>query len=314
MSHFIARRLVLTLITLVIVSMVVFASARLLPGDVGRTILGQYATPEQVEQVNRDLGLDRSLPVQYLDWVSDFVRGDWGESYTLDVPVRPLVLSRFWHSLALGAFAFLLTVPLSIFFGVLAARRQGRFADRAISIFGLSFIALPEFVTGIGLIVLFAIELRWFPVASTMPTDFVDVFRQFLLPSIPIMLVLFGYISRMTRAGIIEALESDYTRTATLKGIPQRTIIWRHVLRNGLLPTITVVAVQIGYIVGGLTVVETLFNYPGIGLLVVQSAVQHDLPTLEACVLLIALLYMVANLVADILYGVLNPRIRVATA
>ena len=140
----------------------------------------------------------------------------------------------------------------------------------------------------------------------------VDIFRQLLLPSIPLMLVLFGYVSRMARAGTVEVLHSNYTRTAILKGLPRRTVIWRHVLRNSLLPTISVVSVQIGYLVGGLVVIETLFNYPGVGKLVLDSAVGHDLPVLEATVLMVAVLYSVANLVADLLYGVLNPRVRFA--
>ncbi len=174
-------------------------------------------------------------------------------------------------------------------------------------------IALPEFVMGVVLIVVFAVQLGWFPVISQVPgTNPVDWFRQLLLPSLPLMFVLFGYVSRMARAGTVDALQSDYARTAVLKGLPRRTVVWRHVLRNALLPTITVVAVQIGYLVGGLVVVESLFSYPGIGQLILTAATGHDLPTLEAAVLLIALVYTAANLVADVLYAVLNPRVRLA--
>jgi peptide/nickel transport system permease protein len=162
-------------------------------------------------------------------------------------------------------------------------------------------------------LVVFAVELGWFPVSSEVPSaNPVDVVRQFFLPSIPLMLVLFGYIARMARAGTVVALDSDYVRTAVLKGLPRRTLIWRHVLRNALLPTISVVSVQVGYLFGGLVVIETLFNYPGIGKLLLDSAVGHDLPVLEATVLIVAVLYMLSNLVADSLYAVLNPRIRVS--
>lgn len=313
MGYYLLKRLGLALITLVLISMLVFAAAEILPGDVGRTILGPYATEEQVARLNHELGVDRPLLVRYADWVADFVRGDWGMSYLLNQPVRDLVTDRLRNSLYLGAFAFLLVVPVSIALGVVAALNYGKLLDRLITITGLSLLALPEFVIGVVVLVLFAVRFRWFPASSRVPSaNPLDVFRQFLLPSIPLMLVLFGYISRMARAGTVEALRSNYTRTAVLKGLPRRVVIWRHVLRNSLLPTISVVSVQVGYLVGGLVVIETLFNYPGIGKLVLDAAVGHDLPMLEATVLLTALIFMVSNLVADILYAVLNPRIRLA--
>jgi peptide/nickel transport system permease protein len=206
-----------------------------------------------------------------------------------------------------------LIVPFSIFMGVMAALNYGKTLDRAISITGLSFIALPEFVVGVILIVVFAVQLGWFPTSSQVPgTNPVDWFRQLLLPAIPMMFVLFGYIARMARAGTVEALQSNYARTAVLKGLPRRYVVWRHVVRNAMLPTITVVSVQVGYLVGGLVVVETLFAYPGIGQLTLESANGHDLQTLEACVLMIAIIYCVANLIADLAYGLLNPRVRLA--
>lgn len=314
MGRFILRRIGLTLVTLVIVSMTVFAAAQLLPGDLGRTILGPYATKAQVDALNHQLGADQPLPVRYWNWASDFVRGDWGTSPVQNVEVRPYVLGRFKNSLILAAFAFVLIVPLSITFGVVAALNYGKALDRFITITGLSVIALPEFVMGVFLIVVFAVQLGWFPVISQVPgTNPVDWFRQLLLPALPLMFVLFGYVSRMARAGTVDALQSDYARTAVLKGLPRRTVVRRHVLRNALLPTITVVAVQIGYLVGGLVVVESLFSYPGIGQLILTAATGHDLPTLEAAVLLIALVYTVANLLADVLYAVLNPRVRLAS-
>ena len=311
MRRFLLVRLGLALVTLVLVSMIVFVVAEILPGDVGRTILGPYASNEQVERLNHELGNDRPLPVRYGDWVSGFITGDWGESALLNRPVRPLVLDRLGNSLVLGLFALVLIVPFSIGFGVLAALHHGKALDRVISVAGLSLIALPEFVTGVILLVVFAVKLGWFPVSSAVPSaNPVDVVRQLLLPSIPLMFVLFGYIARMARAGTIDALQSNYTRTAVLKGLPQRTVVWRHVMRNAILPTITVVSVQVGYLVGGLVVIETLFSYPGIGELVLDSAQGHDLPVLEATVLVVAVIYMASNLVADVLHGVLNPRIR----
>jgi peptide/nickel transport system permease protein len=308
------KRVGLALITLVLVSIAVFGVAEVLPGDVGRTILGPYASNEQVASLNRELGNDRPLLVRYSDWIGGFVTGDWGESQLLNAPVRSIVGERLKNSLILGGFALLLVVPISIGLGVVAALHYGKTLDRLISVTGLSLIALPEFVGGVILLVVFAVNLGWFPVSSSVPSaNPADVFRQLLLPSVPLMLVLFGYISRMARAGTVEVLHSNYVRTAILKGLPRRTVIGRHVLRNSLLPTISVVFVQVGYLVGGLVVIETLFNYPGIGKLVLDSAIGHDLPVLEATVLMIALLYMIANLVADVLYAVLNPRIRLAS-
>ena len=312
MARFILRRLALTGLTLAIVSVVIFAVSEVLPGDPGRTVLGPYASQAQVDQVNHEFGVDRPLPVRYADWVTSFVRGDWGTSYQLREDVLPLVGDRIGNSLVLGLFAFVLVVPLSVALGVYAALRYGRWQDRLLSVAGLSMLALPEFVAGVVLIVVFAVRLHWLPVSSEVPSlDPVDVVRQLLLPSVPLMFVLFGYVSRMARAGTIEALRSNYTRTATLKGLPRRMVIVRHVLRNALLPTITVVSVQVGYLVGGLVVIETLFNYPGIGKLSLDAAVAHDLPVLEACVLVTALLFAVSNLLADVLYAVLNPRVRV---
>jgi len=314
-GRFVLKRLGLTAVTLVLVSIVIFAVSEVLPGDPGRTVLGPYASQAQVNKINHQFGVDRPLPVRYGDWVSKFVRGDWGQSYRLDEGVLGLVVNRLGNSLVLGLFAFVLVVPFSIALGVFAALHDGRWQDRLLSVSGLSMLALPEFVVGVLVIVLFAIQLGWLPVSSNVPSwNPVDIVRQLLLPAIPLMFVLFGYISRMARAGTLEALQADYTRTATLKGLPRRTVIARHVLRNAMLPTITVVGTQVGYLVGGLVVTETLFNYPGIGKLALDAAVGHDLPVLEGCVLATALLFSLSNLCADVLYAVLNPRIRVRAA
>jgi peptide/nickel transport system permease protein len=312
LRRFFLKRLGLAVVTLVLVSIVLFAVAQILPGDVGRAILGPYATEEQVAALNHTLGVDRPLPVRYGDWIGGFVTGDWGDSVLLKTPIRPLVFDRFWNSLQLALVAIVVIVPLSIGLGVLAALREGGLLDRATSIAGLSLLAIPEFVSGTILLVLFAVALRWFPVSAQFSPGAgpIDRLHHLFLPSLPLMFVLFGYIARMARAGTLDALKSQYVRTAILKGLPRRRIVVRHVLRNSLLPTITVVGVQIGWLVGGLVVIETLFNYPGIGSLMLDAAKGHDVPVLEATVLVVALIYMLLNLTADLLYGVLNPRIR----
>jgi peptide/nickel transport system permease protein len=314
MWRFFLKRLGLALITLVLVSFAVFAVAQLFPGDVGRTILGPYASPEAVARVDHQLGVDQPLIVRYWNWITAFVHGDWGQSYLLNVPVRPLVLDRLESSIALGAFALILIVPISIGLGVVAALKYGKALDRIITITGLSFVALPEFVVGVILLIIFAVQLGWFPVSSSVPGwgDPVNIVKQLLLPAIPLMFVLFGYISRMARAGTVVSLDSNYARTAVLKGLPQRVVLRRHILRNSLLPTISVVSVQTGYLVGGLVVIETLFSYPGVGKLVYDSAQGHDLPVLAATVLMVAIIYMIANLTADVLYAMLNPRVRLS--
>jgi len=311
MVIYILKRLGLALITLLIVSIIIFAAAEVLPGDLGRSILGPFASRDQVEALNREYGVDDPLPVRYWDWATSYVTGDWGTSPIQQVEVRPLVLDRLGNSLILGAFAFVVVVPISIALGVLAALHYGRTLDRVISIAGLSFIALPEFVVGVVVIVIFAVQLGWFPVSSQVPgTNPVDIVEQLLLPSIPLMFVLFGYIARMARAGTVEALDADYTRTAIIKGLPQRAVVRRHVLRNSLLPTIAVVATQAGYLLGGLLVIETIFNYQGIGQALWRAAVQKDFPLLQSGVLIVGVVYLVATLLADIAYSVLNPRVR----
>lgn len=296
-------------------SVIVFAGSQLLPGNVGRAILGPLADKRAVDVLNHQLGVDRPVLVQYTDWIVHFVQGDMGMSYTYRHPVTGFVVEAMRNSLKLALVAFVLVVPLSIFGGVWAALHVGKPIDRIITIFGLSTTVLPEFVSGIVLILIFAVWLQWLPISASWP-DGAGIFTQIyylILPSIPLVLVLFGYIARMARAGTVEALDSDYTRTAVLKGLPFPVVIWRHVLRNALLPTITVIATQTGYLIGGLVVVETLFHYQGIGGLIYTAAKSKDFPMLQAGVLSVGIVYMVATLTADILYSILNPRIRYGT-
>jgi len=316
-TGYLLKRLGLTVLTLILLSLIIFLAGQVLPGNPGRAILGNFASQSAVVALNHTLGVDRPLIVQYWSWVSGIVHGDLGTSYQF----RPASVSSFLfpalgRSLKLALVAFVLVVPLSILGGVVAALNRGRPVDRAISVTGLSLSSLPEFVSGVVLIVVFAIELKWLPVTASAPegSSIPTQIRYLLLPAIVLVLVLFGYIMRMARAGTIEALDSDYVRTATLKGLPRSVVIRRHVLRNSLLPTITVIATQTGYLIGGLVVVETLFNYPGLGRLIFTAATDKDFPMLEAGVLTIGIVYLVATLVADILYTMLNPRIRLQAA
>jgi peptide/nickel transport system permease protein len=290
----------------------VFVAAQILPGDVGRRILGRDASPEAVAALNEELGTDRPILAQYWDWVSGFVRGDLGESYNLRVPVSDLVVDALGNSFKLALVAFVIVVPLGVAGGVYAALREGRSADRFITIAGLSATVVPEFVSSIILILIFGLWLELLPITAAWPegAGLLTQLKHLILPSLPLVLVLFGYLARMARAGTIEALDADYTRTAVLKGLPQRTVIRRHVLRNALLPTIAVVATQTGYLIGGLVVIEVIFNYQGIGRLLFEAVQAKDFPMLQSAVLVVGVIYLLATLVADLAYSLLNPRIR----
>jgi peptide/nickel transport system permease protein len=311
-KRFLLRRLSLAAVTLFAVTALCFFATHALPGNVGQRILGPFADPESVKQLNHELGTDRPLINQYGDWLADTARGSLGTSLTYDVPVGEKLRPALGYSGRLAMLAFLLVVPLSILGGVIAALRRGRFIDRLITVGGLSAAVVPEFVWAVIMLLVFGVRLKWLPVAALAPegSSVFTQYRHLLLPALCLVFVLFGYIARITRAGVIEALDADYTRTATLKGLPQRTVIVRHVLRNALMPSIAVIASQLGYLLGGLVAIELIFNYPGFGQLLLNSTQKRDFPVLQAAVLVIAVLYVVATLVADLLYAVLNPRIR----
>ncbi len=313
MLRLIGRRLLLMIPTLILVSILIFALAEVfVPGSVGRSILGPYATEEQVQLLNEKLGADKPVVVRYLTWAGGFVTGDWGESALLEVPVRPLVMDAFWNSLLLAGFALVLIVPTSIALGVFAGLRRDSMLDRTITVTSLSMTVIPEFVSGVVLLYVFAVWLKWLPVTAVAP-DGAPIYERLyylILPAIPLMFLELGYIARMARVGTVQVLSMPYIRTAVLKGVPRSRVVFGHVLRNAMVPTVTVIGSQVGWLLGGLVVVEKLFNYPGIGRLMVESALAHDIPLLEASVLLVAVVYMVANLIADIVVALLNPRIR----
>jgi peptide/nickel transport system permease protein len=313
MATFLLKRLGLMVLTLWILSLIVFFAGQILPGDPGRATLGPLAAQSAVQALDTQLGVNRPLLTRYLSWIGGLLHGNMGTSYAYRTAVEPFIQAALFNSIKLAALAFVIVVPLGILGGVIAALYAGRGTDRVISVTGLSLSTVPEFVSGIVLIVVFGVELKWLPVTASAGAGAspLEQLKHLILPAIPLVFVLFGYIARMARAGTIEALNSDYTRTAVLKGLPQATVIRRHVLRNSLLPTITVIATQTGYLIGGLVVVETLFNYQGLGNLIYKAAVAHDFPMLEAGVLVIGVVYVLATLVADLLITFLNPRLRI---
>jgi peptide/nickel transport system permease protein len=316
MVALILRRIALAVVTLWILSVIVFLAGQVLPGDPARAILGPLASKDAVATLHHQLGLDKPLVTQYWTWMSHFVRGHPGNSYQYQSAIGPILTAALGRSLKLATLALVLVVPLGILGGVIAAVNFGRPLDRILSVVGLSATVVPEFASGIILILVFGIGLGWLPISATAPPGAgpLTQLRYLIMPAIPLALILFGYISRMARAGTAEALASDYARTALLKGLPRGVMIRRHVLRNSLLPTITVIATQTGYLIGGLVVVETLFRYQGIGSLVASASTNKDFPMLEACVLTIGIGYMIATLTADVLFALLNPRIRLRAA
>lgn len=313
MLRFLVRRILLLAVTLLITSAVIFALTQVLPGDVPRLILGRDAPPQAVENLREQLGLNQPVPQQYMNWLLSFVNGDWGTSFTGgNAPIRPLVLDRLGNSLRLALLTLVISIPISITLGVIAGLRENSWLDSLISILTLSVVGLPEFVTGLILINVFALGFGWFPASATAPISapLSEWLRQLILPAISASFVLMAYVVRMTRAGVIDELKKTYVRTAILKGVPQSQVIIRHVLRNALLPTITVIAVSFGWLIGGLIVIENVFSFPGLGRLMTAAVERKDIPLMQAVVMMTIFFFAISNLAADVVYALLNPRIR----
>ena len=312
MAKYIARRVLFLLVTLLITSLIVFTVTQYLPGDVARIVLGREAGEEQLEAYREEFGLNDPLPVQYANWLVDFVRGDWGISFSTRTEIYPLVMERLRNSMMLAAVTMFIGVPLAVLLGVVAGLKENSRWDNVISIGSLSVVGLPEFVTGIILIEVFARRLGWFPANSSIPpgTTFLEALPMLILPAMAATLVLLAYIVRLTRAGVVEELDRPYVRTAELKGISRLSVVFKHVLRNALMPTVTIIAISFGWLISGLIVIENVFNYPGVGRLMVFAIDRHDLPLLQALTMVTVLGFALANLFADITYAYLDPRIR----
>lgn len=312
MLAFLVRRFAFMLFTLWLVSVVTFGVTQLLPGDVATAILGQNATPEDLAQLRTDLGLDRPAPVRYVEWLGGALHGDLGKSLRLNVAAGPLIWEQLQHSLLLGGLAFAAAVPLALGLGVIAGLWRDRLPDYIVSVGTLIAVSMPEFVTGALLIVVFASWLNLLPPTS-MPATMLpphEAIRFLILPVLTLTLVMLAHTARMTRVSMIEVMTSPYVRTAVLKGLPWRTVVLRHALRNALLPSITVIALNTGWLIGGLVVVENVFGYAGLGRLLIEAIQERDVIVLQAVTLIVAAIYALANLAADLLYTQLDPRIR----
>jgi peptide/nickel transport system permease protein len=315
MTRWLLRRLVLSLITLWLLATLVFIITNILPNDIGRTILGPFAPQESVDALNAKLGTDAPLYVQYARAMKSLVTLDWGNSFQSGKPVLPLIVGAIGRSGILAAYALLLTIPVAILAGLFAGRRRDRPSDRAIVLFGLTFSSIPEFVIATFLVVVLGVSFHLLPVLAKPPPKAspLSVAGFLLMPALAMAIVYFGYIARMTRAGTIDVLESDYIRTATMKGLTTAQTIRRHVLRNALVPTVAVIGVQIGYLFGGIIGVEKIFNYDGMGQMMLFAAQRKDIPVLTAGVIVIGIVYMLATLGADLIIAWMNPRVRLET-
>ena len=312
MARFIARRLLLSLVTLWLLATIVFVIVNVLPTDVGRTIAGPFAPQETVDQINERLGVNRPIFVRYAESITGVFTLDFGDSFVNRQPALPQLVDALGRSAKLAILALAITIPIAIAAGIYAARRRDRPIDRAIVLFGVASSSIPEFVTGTVLVVVVGVQLKLLPVLATPPrgADPLTELRFLLMPALAMAIVYFGYIARMTRAGTIEVLQSDYMRTATMKGLTTAQAMRRHVLRNALIPTVAVIAVQIGYLFGGIIAVERIFNYQGMGNLLLFSASRKDIPMLTCGVIIVGIVYMLATLAADLIIAWMNPRIR----
>lgn len=308
---YLATRLVYACVIIALLTVIIFAITQVLPGNAARMILGNYQSQETLKALEEKLGLNQPLPVQYWHWASHLLRGDLGESLVMNRPVGPIVLQAIGNTLRLAALSMMSVIVVGITFGVISAVAHRRFLDYAISVVSFAGISLPEFFWGILLIIVFAGSLRILPAAGIGDlTNPIDIVRHLILPVMTLTFTLVAHVARQTRSSMLDVLRSNYIRVAHAKGLGEWRIISRHALRNALLPTITVLALDFGYLVGEIAVVETVFGYPGFGRLMVYAIQQRDLPMIQACGLIATATYALMNLLADLLYAYFNPRIR----
>lgn len=307
-------RILLSLLTLLIVSLIVFAVLEVLPGDVASRILGRDATPESLELLRQRLGLNDPAPLRYIHWLGGLVTGDLGQSLVSSRPVTEILGPRIYNTVLLSIYAFLIYLPLTLIPALLQAIRRDRPLDHGLSLVTLVLLSMPDFLLATILLFTFVVLVPILPAISLVDhsSDLWDYFRAMTLPAVTLAIVMAVYAVRMLRDNLIEVLDSDYVRMAELKGLSARRVLLGHALPNALVPTLNVTALNLAYLVGGVVVVEKVFSYPGFGSLLVDSLQLRDLPVIEATVMISALVYVGANLVADIAAILLNPRLRSA--
>lgn len=314
-AAYLARRLAAVIVVLFIVSLTVFAITMILPGNAAVMILGEYATTDQIRALELELGLNRPWHQQYFAWIGKILTGDWGMSMRLSVPVASVIGEAFWRSAALAATALVTVTLIAIPMGVIAALKRGTIGDLAISIFAYLGTAVPEFVTATLLLVFLAAPERgWFPAGGYVPLTENPAlfFYHMILPAATLSLILTAHIARQVRSEMSEVLASDYVRAARLKGLPEGQVVRRHALRNALAPAVAVISLDVGYLLGGIIVVEEVFAWPGLGRTMIYALQNRDLPVIQAVTLVLASVYALSNLVADLVIAALDPRVRYA--
>jgi len=314
MIFLIGRRFVLAIVTLFIISLIVFFGVEALPGDAATAYLGQSATPESLDALREKFGLYAPMHERYLTWLGGLLGGDLGQSMVRRIPVSEVIGYQFRNTIVLALAAAIVGIPLAIFLGVVAGLARDKWPDIFVSTSSIVGMTLPGFVTATILIYIFAIRLEWFPAITLVPTDssIRELLPNIVLPIITLTFIMVAHILRMVRTNMIDVMTSDYVQMARLKGVPERQIVFRHALPNAMLPTINVVAITLAWLLGGVAVIETVFNYPGIGKLMVNSITDRDFPTIMAIAIVLAIVYITVNLAADLLTLVLNPRLRTA--
>jgi len=315
MLSYIAHRLLLTIPVLFGITVMVFLVISLIPGDPATAILGSYATPENVAKLNKDLGLDRPLPLQYLAWLGGVLGGDFGRSYSLNRPVIDEVLERFGPTLILASAALFLCVLFGVAAGVVAAVKQYGWQDKLVTLIVLIGISTPSFFLGIMMILWFAVRLKWFPTGGMYELfgdeGLLDLLHHLVLPAFSLAVVATGVVARLTRSNMLEVLRQDYVRTARAKGLREGAVIYRHALKNALVNIIPVIGVQAGFVLGGAVYIESVFQWPGIGRMLVTAISTRDILLVQGGVLVVAASYVMLNLVADVLQALLDPRVKV---
>lgn len=309
---YLVKRTTIALLSVFIVVSVVFGITTLLPGSAANIVLGTEATEQSIQQVNRELGLDRPLPVQYVDFVGGVMTGDFGESLISGQPVMEMVWPRLLRTLQLAAVAMLISVVVAIPLGILAAAERDTIVDHVVTSGSYVGLSIPSFVSAtLLLLFLTTPPLELFPKGGFVPISegVIPWLHHLLLPAIAMNTIILAYVLRQTRSSMVETLESDYIRTARLKGVAERNVLFKHGLRNGLLPTVTVLALNFGWMMGSVVIIEQIFAFPGIGELVVQAIDNRDLPVIQAGILVPTIAFIFANFAADVTYTMLDPRI-----
>lgn len=314
MWAYIGKRLLIAIPILLGLSVIVFAMMALIPGDPATAILGSYATPENVERLNRELGLDKTPIEQYLIWLGNLLQGDMGRSYALNRPVADEVFERFGATLILAGASLVLCSIFGLAAGIASAVRQFGWTDRIVTFFVLIGISTPSFWLGLLLIMLFAVELQWLPASGMYAIygggDLVDLLTHLAMPAVTLAIVATAVIARLTRTAMLEVLRQDYIRTARAKGLSERRVIYRHAFKAALVSVIPVIGIQAGFVLGGAVYIETVFQWPGIGRMLVNAIATRDLLLVQGGVLVVAASYVLFNLLADLTQTIIDPRLR----